>query len=55
MIGAAPVIFVIPGRLQRVRAKRGPMTGYEAKPELMIANQSRHSGFGAACRPGMTD
>jgi hypothetical protein len=25
--------FVIPGRLQRVRAKRGPMTGYEANPE----------------------
>jgi hypothetical protein len=26
-------VFVIPGRLQRVRAKRGPMTGFEANPE----------------------
>jgi hypothetical protein len=25
--------FVIPGRVQRVRAKRGPMTGFDANPE----------------------
>jgi hypothetical protein len=25
--------FVIPGRLRRGRAKRGPMTGFEASPE----------------------
>ena len=24
---------VIPGRVQRVRAKRGPLTGSDAKPE----------------------
>jgi hypothetical protein len=41
---------VIPERMQRVRAKRGPMTGSDAKPE------SRDSGLahfvrGAARRP----
>src|SRR5450631_919211 len=36
---------VIPGRVQRVRAKRGPMN---AHPE------SRDSGFAASRRPGMT-
>jgi hypothetical protein len=47
---------VIPGRRQRVRAKRGPMTGSAAGPE------SKHigffcfldSGFALSARPGMT-
>src|SRR5450631_885446 len=39
---------VIPGRCQRVRAKRGPMTGSASNPE------SRDSGSGPADHPGMT-
>jgi hypothetical protein len=39
---------VIPGRCQRVRAKRGPMTGSGSNPE------SRDSGSGPADHPGMT-
>src|SRR5450432_371426 len=41
-------ITVIPGRCQRVRAKRGPMTGSASNPE------SRDSGSGPADHPGMT-
>src|SRR5450432_3702194 len=40
---------VIPGRCQRVRAKRGPMTGSASNPE------SRDSGPGPADHPGMTE
>jgi hypothetical protein len=40
--------LVIPGRCQRVRAKRGPMTGSASNPE------SRDSGFIAPRCPGMT-
>src|SRR5215510_2509030 len=40
--------FVIPGRCQRVRAKRGPMTGSASNPE------SRDSGSGA-CAPSRND
>src|SRR6202171_6359753 len=39
---------VIPGRCQRVRARRGPMTGSASNPE------SRDSGSGPADHPGMT-
>src|SRR5450631_3931365 len=39
---------VIPGRCQRVRAKRGPMTGSASNPE------SRDSGSGPSDHPGMT-
>ena len=36
---------VIPGRRQRVRAKRGPMTGFASNPE------SRDSGFALTRAP----
>jgi hypothetical protein len=39
--------FVIPGRVQRVRAKRGPMTSSDANPESPLQNRSRDSGSGA--------
>src|SRR6266496_2630421 len=41
-------VLVIPGRRQRVRAKRDPMTGSASNPE------SRDSGFASSTRPGMT-
>jgi len=52
MTGASTT-FVIPGRSQRVRAKRGPMTGFGANPESLSRDNLEIPGSRSA-RPGMT-
>jgi hypothetical protein len=38
--------IVIPGRIQRVRAERGPMTGSDANHDVQLhIGESRDSGF----------
>jgi hypothetical protein len=51
------ISLVIPGRRQRVRAKRGPMTGSAANPESRAEERQcvfLDSGPAASARPGMT-